>query len=271
MVESAGARVAPIFIDRTPKEIEKLFYSINGVVFPGGHVMLNVSRYATVGKQIFELALKSNREGRVFPIWAECLGLEIISLIASGYGFAKGQYDERLLTSNDARNFSTTLNFHNLETSTFFKNTPRRFIHYMENTPFAYNNHDKGISPQTYRKIKGLYSLFRITTTSYDREGVEFISTLEGRRYPFFLLHWHPSKAQFEWSRVLNIFHSAKAVAISQSLINGFVNLASLNDHKFASIQEEDDALIYKYTTTYTEPLGTSMQMYFFKYDPNAV
>lgn len=48
-----------------------------------------------------------------------------------------------------------------------------------------------------------------------------------GRRYPFFLLHWHPSKPQFEWSRVLNIFHSSQAVAISQSLMDGFVDLGT--------------------------------------------
>ncbi|KXJ25095.1 hypothetical protein AC249_AIPGENE21235 [Exaiptasia diaphana] len=60
--------------------------------------------------------------------------------------------------------------------------------------------------------------MYRIISTSKDRNGQEFIATIE----------------------------------------------AVQNDHKFPTRQQEENALIYKHSVTYTERLGTSMQVYYF-------
>ncbi|KAL9956142.1 hypothetical protein ACROYT_G037579 [Oculina patagonica] len=57
-IESAGGRMVPIFINSTVKQVEKLFSSINGAIFPGGHRLLHHTNYSRVGKQILELARK---------------------------------------------------------------------------------------------------------------------------------------------------------------------------------------------------------------------
>ena len=47
--------------------------------------------------------------GDVFPIWAECLGFELIALIVGGRELKFGQYDQSFLSLTDARNISLKL------------------------------------------------------------------------------------------------------------------------------------------------------------------
>ncbi|KAJ7339368.1 hypothetical protein OS493_005762 [Desmophyllum pertusum] len=78
-LESAGARAAPIL-----------------VILPGGHVKLNQSGYTPVGKRLLELAIKAyDEKGEVFPIWGECLGLELVAMIISGRNLSLGQEEKR--------------------------------------------------------------------------------------------------------------------------------------------------------------------------------
>jgi len=46
---------------------------------------------------------QANDKGDVFPIWGECLGLELIVLLVSGRGVTAGQYDSKLFDEVDAR------------------------------------------------------------------------------------------------------------------------------------------------------------------------
>ena len=46
---------------------------------------------------------------------------------------------------------------------------------------------------------------------------------LAGKRYPVFLFHWHPAKAQFEWRRDLDIKHSFKNVLTGQYFADFFI------------------------------------------------
>ena len=45
----------------------------------------------------------------MFPIWGECLGLELIAMLVSGRDLSLGQYDQSLLSITDARNVSLKL------------------------------------------------------------------------------------------------------------------------------------------------------------------
>lgn len=46
----------------------------------------------------------------VFPIWGECLGLELISMLVAGRDLRVGQLDSGFFTDVDAKNISLTLN-----------------------------------------------------------------------------------------------------------------------------------------------------------------
>ena len=50
-----------------------------------------------------------DNNGDVFPIWAECLGLELISLLVSKRDLSLGQLDKELFADVDAKNISLPL------------------------------------------------------------------------------------------------------------------------------------------------------------------
>ncbi|XP_048576021.1 gamma-glutamyl hydrolase A [Nematostella vectensis] len=249
MVESAGARVVPVLINQSPHQILKIFNSINGLLLPGGHVKLQKSGYGRVGKMLYEMAVKSNQQGQPFPIWAECLGLELIALLASGRGLARGQYDTELLDHTDTKQYSKPLDLSSdYKQSQLLSSADHAMIQYMTKALNAFNNHDKGLTPEKYQKFPSLKADFRIVSTNKDRKGKVYISTLEGRKYPFFLFHWHPNKARFDWVAGEPVDHSQESVYIAQYLTRLFVNLARTNNHRFASPQEEQAALLQNYT-----------------------
>ena len=89
--------------DLSKDETEKLFNSINGLLFPGGGVNLNTSGYAEIGKSIVNLEEIAYDEGDYFPIWASCLGFEFLSTLISG--------DINIFSQTDSENLPLPLNF----------------------------------------------------------------------------------------------------------------------------------------------------------------
>lgn len=80
---------------------------------------------------------------------------------------------------------------------------------------------------------------------------MEYISTIEHIKYPFFGTQWHPEKPPYEFS-LDAIPHSRDAVHVSQHLADVFVDYARHSDHKPESIEEELAMLIYNYEAYFT-------------------
>ena len=63
------------------------------------------------------------------------------------------------------------------------------------------------------------------------RHGLEYVSSIEARDYPFFGTQWHPEKPPYEFSDT-TIPHSRSAVSVSHHLADTFVDLARQCPHK---------------------------------------
>ena len=74
----------------------------NSVLFPGGGVNVFDSPYERTGKILFNLAVKANKAGDVFPLWGTCLGFEFLSTLGAG--------GENVLSSVDGEDYSIPLN-----------------------------------------------------------------------------------------------------------------------------------------------------------------
>ena len=76
---------------------------ILSVLLPGGNQNIYGSPYERTGKILFNLAVKANDAGDVFPMWGTCLGFELLmSLAADG---------ENVTSPVDAGDYSIPLNF----------------------------------------------------------------------------------------------------------------------------------------------------------------
>ncbi|XP_023982857.1 gamma-glutamyl hydrolase isoform X2 [Physeter macrocephalus] len=172
-LESAGARVVPIRLDLKDEEYEKLFKSINGILFPGGGVNLMKSGYAHVAKIFYKLAIQGFGNGDYFPTWGTCLGFEELTYLVSG---------ESLLTLTDTVGIKMPLNFtRGPLQSRMFQNFPADLLLSLAVEPLTANFHKWSLSVKNFTMNEKLKAFFNILTTNTDGY-IEFISTMEARK-----------------------------------------------------------------------------------------
>ncbi|XP_068860950.1 gamma-glutamyl hydrolase [Aphelocoma coerulescens] len=254
-VESAGARAVPIRLNLTDEEYDKIFHSINGVLFPGGGVDLRTSEYSRVAKIFYHKALEANDKGDYFPIWGTCLGHEELTYLTSG---------EVLLVHTKTNGFSLPLNFTSAaKDSKMFRNFPDDVLHALATEPLTSNFHVWSLSLENFTNNEELRTFYRVLTTNTDDE-VEFISTMEAYKYPIYGMQWHPEKNPFEWKDSPGIPHSPSAVRAAYYMADFFVNEARKSLHHFSSEDEEAKELIYNYNPVYTGTFSAFQQTYFF-------
>ncbi|XP_068956115.1 gamma-glutamyl hydrolase [Petaurus breviceps papuanus] len=254
-LESAGARVVPIRLTLSDKEYEKLFQSINGVLFPGGGVNLQSSKYSSVAQLFYEKALKANKEGDYFPIWGTCLGFEELTVLTSG---------ELLLTLTNTNGVALPLNFTEAATeSRMFQNISKDLLEAFATEPLTSNFHKWSLSLKNFTTNKKLSEFYKVLSTN-TYEDIEFISTMEAYDYPIYGVQWHPEKSAFEWKNLTGIVHSPVAIKASFYTAYFFVNEARKSHHYFARKDEEAKELIYNYEPVFTGNESIFQQCYFF-------
>ncbi|GIL88439.1 hypothetical protein Vretifemale_16403 [Volvox reticuliferus] len=264
-LESAGARVVPIFYDMDIEDIERRFAVTNGLLLPGGGATLAPGhRFYDSARHLVELALKANDNGDYYPVHGTCLGMETLAVILSSNYTILGTFDAEdapapLLYTDEAA------------ASHLLRSLPPDVVADLQNKPIAMENHMNGLAMAAFLENPALGRFFRVVSLSLDKSGSAYISTLEGRNYPFTATQWHPEKNAFEWTPHLRIPHSTDAIRMSQEVANFFVAEARRNLHKAKNILEEDDMLIYNFKPVFTgkhEYVGEEKdfeQAYFFE------
>lgn len=69
-----------------------------------------------------------------------------------------------------------------------------------------------GLSMSAFLENPALGKFWKVLSLSLDKQGAAYISTMEGRSYPFTATQWHPEKNPFEWTPALHIPHTFDAV-----------------------------------------------------------
>ncbi len=70
-LESAGARVVPLYYDGPLSTLTTQFSQINGILYPGGGADLENPNdpFVIAAKHMFDLAIQANHNGDYFPLW----------------------------------------------------------------------------------------------------------------------------------------------------------------------------------------------------------
>ncbi|XP_028655552.1 gamma-glutamyl hydrolase [Erpetoichthys calabaricus] len=255
-VESAGSRVAPIKLNLTYVEYKEIFNSINGLMLIGGSVNLQTSDFAKAANIFYKLALQANDKGDYFPIWGTCLGFQLLTVLVAG---------ENLLTYTPMENKSVPLNFSQAAyISRMFRTFTPELMKALSQEPLTGNFHHYGISKQDFFQNKKLVKFFSDLTTNVAMNGVEFVSVMEGKKYPFYGVQWHPEVSAFQWNTELAFPHSPNAIWVAYLLADFFINEARKNFHRFSDPKAEEAALIYNHIPMYVGNFSFYTQIYFF-------
>lgn len=254
-LEGAGARVVPIRINRTEEEYAKIFYTINGLLLPGGDVDLQTSQFSRVAKIFYDLALKANDAGDYFPIWGTCQGFQQLSVLTA---------NKNLLTLTDTKAVALPLTLTPAaQSSRLFRSFPKDLLQSLAEENITSNFHSWSLSIQNYSRNAKLKRFYKILSTNNDGKK-EFISTMEAYRYPFYAVQWHPEKSPFEWIDKPGMVHSGSAIRASFYTASFFVSEAMKNHHHFSSPVEEERALIYNFSPVYRGIHAVFVQNYYF-------
>lgn len=221
---------------------------------------MNRTLYYNASQFLFNLALQANDAQDYFPIWGTCLGFEFLSIVVAN--------DINVLTGFDAENISLPLQLTPYAArSRLFSQLENRqpWLAYLSHNNVTENYHHWGVGVDTFQANAALSTFYALISTSEDRNGLPFVSSVEALKYPIYAVQYHPERSLFEWDSTEQIDHSASTIAIMQYFGRFFVNEARQNSHAYPSADAEHDALIYNYSPIYTAKLfGFDEQMYVF-------
>ncbi|XP_055606187.1 gamma-glutamyl hydrolase-like [Uranotaenia lowii] len=244
-IEAAGARVVPIWINKTEEYYADILSKVNGVLFPGGATWFNQSDgYADAGYHIYKLAKKINADGSYFPIWGTCLGFELLTYVDA----ERDEHRAHCSSHNQGLPLDFKPNFRN---SRMFSKLPGDVERILSKEPVTSNFHQFCVTEQNLTEY-GLDKDWIVMSTNKDWNGLEFISTLEHKTFPFYGVQFHPEKNLYEWIRDRNISHTSNAIRAAQYFAQFFVDETRKSDHRFVSAEDIDRHVIYNFPATFT-------------------
>ncbi|KAK8312582.1 hypothetical protein V6Z11_D01G051300 [Gossypium hirsutum] len=245
-VEAAGARVIPLIYNEPEEILFQKLELVNGVLFTGGWSKYGL--YYDIAKKIFKKVIEKNDRGDHFPLYAVCLGFELLTMIISE--------DKNILEPFSASNQASSLQFVenvNVE-GTVFQRFPPNLLQKLGTDCLVMQNHRYGISPEKLQNTPNLSRFFKILTTSTDKNNKVYVSTAEAHGYPVTAFQWHPEKNAFEWGLPM-IPHTDDAIEVTQHVANFLIREARRSLNRPAT-QKVLDSLIYNYSPTYCGKAG---------------
>ncbi|XP_052786030.1 gamma-glutamyl hydrolase-like [Mya arenaria] len=254
-IEMGGARGVPVFVDREIEYYEHLMNSINGVLFPGGGVSLTTSKMARAARIIYKLAIQANNAGRYFPLWGTCMGFQLLTVLTAG---------QNLMTNASVWDKALPLNFVNgYKSSRLYGSLPADVYNYLSTLNVTENFHNYGITPETMSLNKNLKNFYNVLSTNVDIYGKIFVSSFEGKQYPFYGVQFHPEKVSFLWNMHYHINHGPEAVRVGEYFANFLVGEARKSTNHFTNQTEEIASMIANYKPRFFKDATFELEYFF--------
>eukprot|EP01047_Picozoa_sp_COSAG01_P060824 COSAG01_NODE_7509_length_3176_cov_32.916477_3_plen_249_part_00 len=244
---------------------------MNGLVLPGGDPWPQVSSGAV--RQLYRLALEANNKGDHFPVWGTCAGMQTLMAYAAsgcqarvidgGIPFGTCAVEGPITRGWDSINQTSKLHLSDEARSSRLLGATRMgtvLQQWLEREEITFNYHNGGASLNEFTRHTKLGQMFSVLSTSIDRQNRAYVSTIEGRVYPFYGVQWHPEKAMFEWGARPDggnyeaINHDSHAMAVARYTASFFAEEARKSTHAFPSAQTAMNASIYTQAPTSYNP-----------------
>lgn len=238
-VESAGGVPVPLQLRHlNDSQIEDFVGRVNGLLIPGGgtklqHANGSLTEWSRKVKVAYDKAKSLNDNGVHFPIWAVCMGFQLIHAIEAPFpGVVMYDY---FTSVNEATNLQWVSD---ARSSRLFADMPDDLIHKLETEPLTFENHHDGILLDAYSKFPELTYAFWPLAIATDPSGSKYLAVVEHRAYPIFSVQFHPEKSTTVWLPNLPIPHSPDAIRVTQYFANFLIAQARLNENSFGDWTE---------------------------------
>ena len=121
------------------------------------------------------------------PGAATCMGFEMLNVLVA--------QDPSVLTAGfNSENYTIPLNFTAFGPTSRMTSNNKEVISILSTQPVTMNNHHSGVAPTAFYGNSKLTSTFNVVSTNMDRDGKEFVSTIEGKTLPIYSSQWYVSR-----------------------------------------------------------------------------
>ncbi|OAF70275.1 hypothetical protein A3Q56_01941 [Intoshia linei] len=241
-IQQSGAQALPILLNKSVKYYENILNVVNGILLPGGGTHADHSFYKNTTNIILDIINAKNDNNQHFPIMATCLGMEVLSILFS-------ENDNILEPCNNENTISKIILNEDQHSKMLLDPILKTFISQMQFENLSINDHSVCLTPINFNKSL-LYKKVSIIATAYDNDNITFISMMEHKKYPYYMMQFHPEKGNFYWNSRKKNIHSYNSTMVSQSLSNFFVNQARKNANQLKPI-DYNQLLSNFYKATY--------------------
>lgn len=238
-------------------QIEEILSKVNGVLWQGGIRDLVIDgQFESVARTILEKIIeKFENENIYIPLWGTCQGFELLHAILVN--------SVSILDSFNAYDYRAPLIFNQekIRKTKMFADLDDRDINDIITKNVTSQYHHYGVSPQSYYVHKILKKFFRITSLAKDKDGKNYVASIEGRRYPIYAIQFHPEMVQFTKDDRKGVATISEAVKFSESLSSFFIKESVKNNNRM----EDEDYKRFDYLSSY-EKLPVYDDGYYYYY-----
>jgi gamma-glutamyl-gamma-aminobutyrate hydrolase PuuD len=94
--------------------------------------------------------------------------------------------------------------------SNIIKNMDENALKYWMTNPIKVHNHGLAVSINKFKKSNILNNIFNIVSISDDKDDKTFVSLIEGKKYPFYGVQWHPELSKKTYSVLISFINDIK-------------------------------------------------------------
>jgi gamma-glutamyl hydrolase len=264
-LEMSGAQVIPLFSNSSKEEVDQILSWVNGVLFTGGDYPFWVTGekpvltpdYAETGCYVMKQVELLSQKGIVLPLWATCLGFELIHVCKRNQFDTIGNFTGMPPYSKEQEfkwgaSKSAVFTFRGKETKEVMKILSQQKLSSLA--------HNFGVSPKTYEKSFELKNSFQILSTIKDQAGLEFVGFIEGKTAPIFGTQFHPEKNSFEFGRT-TIPHTNDGIYAMSYFSQFLVSLSKKNSNNIPP-EELEKRQMFNFPPVRTHFIFTSVILF---------
>ena len=255
-LQASGADLISIHPWSKYEEIDFLLTKVNGILLQGNpdKIVIN-SPYYNIVKYLYKKTIELNNSGIKMPLIAFGDDLSLLCIIISEDNISiNTEMDYRIDVPTKLKLFYTP------DKTIILNEFEKEDMKALEKEYILANNLIRYISVKDYLKDFHLSQKFNLIATSKTRDGREYISIIEGKKYPIIMVSFHPEFIVFETCKFFIIPETLKAIYTSRFIGNSFVFYGRKNVNNTFTVEEKE-----KYG--YIDPYGPSPKLYYGVYN----
>ena len=249
-LQSSGADLISIHPWTSIQEIDILLTKVNGILFQGNPFNLDIhSSYYKMAKYLYHKVIEMNDSGIKIPLISFGDDLPLLCSIMS---------EDKISISTELKyplHEPTKITLFHVPDKTIILNEfEKEDMNALEKEYILPNNLKRIISVKNFLTDFHLGQKFNLIATSKTKDGKEYVSIIEGKKYPIIMMSFHPEYVVFETSKEFIIPETLHSIYTSRFIGNGFVFYGRKNVMNTFTIEEKE-----KYG--YIDPYGPLPQL----------